>query len=427
MEYEILDEQSEPIKESLSQQGIRHTKRTGARVLESIANTPGNLLGTAQSISQAGSKLFGSKFTQGPKIPQAEELISKLGINTDQSGIFQNPIAQIPEFKIKGEGLQAQTQGEKDWDEVIKDAAALLFSNKIPTKSMIGRALGKSALGNIAKWGAEKFTGSTLAGEGAKFGTMLLAGTSGGRKELSNIEKQSYDKGWASVPPQAKFDVKPEMKKFKEAKKSISLSDRPDKEFLENRLDAMIKLGDNPEIKKFHGIKKDWNKWLRDPKIDDETRNKLKTYIGEANSGIARYGAKNPEFFNNYKIGEEIHGAMQSQNRVSKFINNNSLLKNIAHNPLTNALIYGSVGKAAHSVSYPKIAAVGAGILTAREVSRAMQLISKSPIAKRHYSKLLKASLAGNINVAARHLKKLDESFDNLDKNNPDEYDIIED
>jgi len=400
MRYELLDELPNT---SQDESTLGYAARTGARTLaragESIVGLPGDIVsGITGLVNYGVNKLTGLK---GP--------IGDIALPTSE-GIRKNVTK-----RLTGEYLEPQSSNEEFYDKIIGDAASLLvpLKGKVPFAKAIGGALGRSAIGNTAQWAAESVTDSPLVGAGAKIGAMALAGTIGGRKELTNLKNQSYKDAFSKIPEKVKFDLKPEKQKLEKLADIISKGDRPDKSFVLDRLNSINNVTQKTgkaNIKDLIDLKQDWNKYLADPNLPKSSRDAIKQAVGIVNDGVKRYGLKNPEFFKPYQAAEELTGALQSTNYVQKVLAKHPYLKDKVSNPFMQKLLWGGAIYGVGHTSLPAIAGVGGAALGIQQSAKAYQLLSRSPIAQRYYKDVINAALKNDVKAIAKNLSKLDKA-----------------
>ena len=206
MPYELLDEspQQEQSGRQQPESTLGFLGRTGARTLaragESIAGLPGDIASAGLGLANYGiSKVTGKP---GP--------IPKLPLPTSEA------IRENVTKPLTGNYLEPQSKNEQFYDDIIGDAAVLFspFKGKVPFAKGVAGALGRSAVGNTAKWATEQVTDSPVVGTGVKIGSMVLAGTLGGRKQLNTLKNDSYQKAFSKIKPNPKFNISPERSKI---------------------------------------------------------------------------------------------------------------------------------------------------------------------------------------------------------------------
>ena len=444
MPYELLEEAPASQDEST----LGYLGRTGARGLaragEAVAGLPGDIASGVLGLANYGiSKVTGQPGPLPDRVNLGPALFGPVGMAVDvASRAFgkESPVPQInlptsEDIKEKvtkpltGQYLEPQGRGEQLYDDIIGDAATLLIpvKGKVPFAKAVVGALGRSAVGNAAKWAAEEVTGSTLVGAGAKIGSMALAGTFGGRKELSKIKNQSYKEAFEKVPENAKFNFSPEKSQIEKLAKSLTKGDRPDKAFVLDRLQSINNVTNKAgkgSIQEAINLKQDWNKYLSDPSLPKSSRDVIKQAVGIVNEGIKRYGETNPAFFKPYQIGEELTGALQSTNYIQKVLSKHPVLQDSMKNPLMKNLLFGGAAYGIGKMSLPALVGIGSGVVGARESAKAYQLLSRSPIARRYYKDVIEATLKNDTKAIAKNLARLDKAANDFASKHP-EFDLL--
>lgn len=468
--FELGDENTSPEElfrpKNYLEEGVRHLGRTVARGTESILGIPGSVSEGILGLANAGiSKLTGKP---GP-LPEKVNLTPILGGPVVAAAHYGSKLlgkeSPFPEInlpnsedvkenftkKVTRNLLEPQSPKEETYDEVISDAAPILLSSLLggaKTAYDVGkaglRATGISAAGNTAKWAAETITGSPLIGQGVKVGTMIVAGTAGGRKELNKIKDAKYKTAFENLPPYATFNFSNALKKIKQIGKQYSKGDNPDKSFIADRVKAFEdlieksvpsssrstgildqygkpitksvagKIGGKANIRDATDIVKGWNQHLSDTKIPEVAKNALTRLVGAANEGIDKYGKTNPKFWEDWKIAKELHGAMVGTNYIQNIINKSPLLQDTIKNPVVKHLLYGGIAKGIYNTSVPKVAAGASAVVAAKNISKTAQLLLKSPYAQKAYGEWLLAGFKDNIPAMAKSAAKLNYYADKL-------------
>lgn len=458
MPYEILDEitpqanpshpTNAPGQESIPGAVLRNATSglvKGAGALESLYNLPDTL---ARAVITPAASYVYEKIT-GNKAPFAEMQQKAYEFGYDKPVIEQAAEAVLPKNY-----LQPRGEGEKFWQNVAQDAALILNPslggltlkqgvNKV--FSNLGGAIGRSALGNAAKWGTEVLTDSPLLGEGVKLGTMVLANMYGTRQNLERIKDSSYQQAIRNLSPEAKIDAVHEVGQIDKILSKFK-GDHPDKSFIEDRLKSLKKLvpekvkatttpstlvneagqaykiripgkrGGSIPVQELVNLKQGWNRYLEDPKLSTDAKAALQRGVGILNTALKRYGMKNPEFYNNYALGDELTKALRGGSKIQEFLESSPLLEKAVKNPLAKTLLGAGLIKGATAVSAPQLAAVGGGLLAAREGSRALKLIMESPAARKYYKDTLEAALRNDHKLALKSLKLLDTTAEKFSK-----------
>jgi hypothetical protein len=438
----------ELLKEEQPESALGTIGRGGARALarsaETILGLPGDIANTALGLTN-----FGIEKATGKPSP----LPAKVPIIQGSEDIKENVTEPLAKEFLPKDYIQPQGEGEKFFDEIASDAAALFFPAKgsIPFKGIAGRALksiGKSALANTAKWGAEALTDSPLVGSAVKLGTLLYTDLFGSRKELGSIKDNFYKESKAKIPTAAKINVKPEKLGIEKIITELDRGDLPDKKFLLDRAksfedivsknipsrkeaSSIINEAGKPYTKVIPGkrggealvnqiikIKQDWNQHLLDPNLGSKSKDVIKRLVGTANSAIQRYGTTNPEFYEPWKAAEELHGALNTKGLIQNILSKNPLLENSIKNPLVKYLLAPGIVKGGITgitkIGLPKSLGIAAGAKGAYDASRAIQLMASSPLARKYYKDFAQSALKNDSKAMLRDIRKLNHEADKL-------------
>lgn len=413
MPYELLDQKP-------AETGLGKIARGGARTLaragEAIAGLPGDIAATGLALGNLGlGKLTGQEniLPASTFLPTSEQLREEI----------TKPLT--------GEYLEPQTQGEKFWDDIIGDASTILvpFKGKVPFAKAAKRAFGIASAANAAKWGAETLTDSPLIGAGAKIGTVLLAGSAGGRRELGKMQKDLYKEGYSHVGPNAKINIVPEKTKINQFISKLNKGDSPNKKFLLERFSALDSL--SPEssnyanVNELINLKQDWNKHLRTFDLDKNSRRILKDGVNVLNQGIAKYGSKNPKFYQPYLKAEELTTGLNASNLIYNVLDKHPTLMKSIKNPLIKTLFGGGATYGFAKLSTPNLVGIASGAFAAKEAAKAYQLLITSPLARQYYKDLLVNIGKNDLKAAAKDIAKLNKEADSFLQKNPDRYEFI--
>lgn len=417
MQYKELEE----IEPTAPETNLGYLKRGAQRgfesVKESVRGLPGDILslvtmGAPKEIAGESNPLYTAKEAIRPYLPNTAELREK-----------------------REESLKPRTPGEEKFDQIIGDAAQLfmpggilkafgkgagLVQKGLSVGKQLGietaKSLGKSAVGNVAGWSAENLTGSPVAGGLVKMGTMAFASTAGGRGKMEKLQQQSYNEGFSKIPEGARFSMAPEENAFRKLIRNVEASKNPDKEFLVKQIELFQDLGGSPKIRDVIEQKQKWNALLRNDTGD--TAKTLKEMVNITNNGIHRYGKTNPAFFNSYKAGEELTGALRSTSYVQDFMASHPKLQEFIKNPTVKTLFTLGTGSAGYGLTHgvakhiiPSAAlatGVGSLALGGRAAARTYQLLTKSPIARNAYKNVIQGSFKNDSKAVARNLAVLD-------------------
>ena len=432
MAWEFIEEKPDFSNEPLYQTAARAIPRTLARGVEAIAGLPGDVGNSILGLANFGiSKVTGKKSPLPSKIPI-------FPTSEDINESITKPLG--------GEYLQPQSENEQFWDQITKDAATLWLpsAGKANIAKNVLKSATRSAVGNIAGWGAEEVTGSPLVGAGVKIGTMALSAIPGSRSQIKNIEKSSYNQAYKAIPDGKKVSISKAKDQIDKITRSVSRGDNPYKEEILKRFSAFDpliekpipekttlstilnesgtpfsksfsgKIGNNADIKDIISLKQDWNKHLRDPKIAEESSKYIKKGVGILNKVIEDYGKNNDAFYKPWKTAEELNNALNSTNLVQKALSKSPLLQKTVSNPVVKYALLGGIGHGISSIAPAKIAAGASAAIGANEAAKWGQLLWKSPIARNYYKNVISSTLKNDIPTAAKYAGKLSNVADKL-------------
>lgn len=317
-----------------------------------------------------------------------------------------------------------QYQLEERFNDFIGDTAAFLTGGPKDIRS----ALKVAGLGNLAGLAAHQF-GATPKGEaGVKLGTMLLSSLHGGRSALA----QQYENQYKNVQEGIKdlnlpaHKLEKDLADFIKKTKAGGLSSAK-KEALEQaqHLGTQIE-GAKIPAENIWQFKKDINQALFALKPNDPERKYLEQLIGIAKDNLKPIGS---ELYGQLASADEIFGSLAESrklgNFVKKYINPNSIKNNYVKMAL-KGLSYAvppAIGGAGYYTGGPVGLGLAGGLgslgIAVNESVKFINLLNKSPQARKVYGDMLISGLQGNAGVFRKHLAKLDQVANNFDKKHP--------
>lgn len=433
MAYKIINNNADYSDESLSKYGARTGVRTLARSVERILGTPGDIAQAAEGINNyIATKLTGEDtnipFFNPNLINLTNKGIEKLTGKSDLLGKYIAPTSdelRQTSSNLTGGLTEPKNENEAFYDTIISDAAALLMptaGGKLPLAKNIGKALTRSAIGNTAKWATEEVTGSPLLGTGVKIGTMALASTYGGRNKLEKLKKESYDAAENQLSNNVLSDFNPEIKKLGDILENVKKYPTKDKEYVSGILKDIKNIpseNGKASVRDMINFKKALNEHIFDGGIRSSTRRTLEDARNTVNEGIARYGKTNPEFYQQYKQGEELHRALEGTSYVQKLVSESPKLKKLVDNDLIKHLLHVGLYKGAAHLLTPGTAALAGGAYGLYQSGRTLQLIMDSPIAKTSYMNLMKAGLKNDLKALPKYLTQLNKAANDFEIKHP--------
>ncbi len=415
-------EEFDPEEESFGQSALRNASRTGAGILQTAAGIPGDLLSVADeyAVGPLSKAITGKEPTPYEKTPLGRLLPTGQTLKSGNSSY-----------------LKPQSKGEAAWDEFVADTTSLA----IPFGKAKKAAQGASALGKLGKK-VLKSAGIAGAGVGAesaakglgvnedtarnvKIGTVLLGslGNGAGFKGAEKLRNSLYDEARSLRDPLAKVDsinLKGRLDGLRKDLLKGSSSDASKKKTLQLITDTQdkIKKGKIP-VSELEELKISLNEarsgLFEDFKVDKKGRARARRNLNEFGSvldkSLDEYGKQNPEWHKLYKEANEVHGAIESSKKMSKFIARHtskiapssgaSLLAAAIYNPDKLLPIAGSL-------------ATGGGIIKGSEL---VARIMKSPRLRKHYLDVLDGALRQDAAFMNHNLQKLS---DEIEKNPED-------
>jgi hypothetical protein len=450
MEYKLRTNNPDIDDESNLHYAARTGARTIARPIEQKLGFGGNALQSVQNLIDYGSKTITGK----PSSIDVNDIIpgnDYINFVNDTISKFSGKPGPIPKIKsptskqleegssyLTGGLTEPQTENEKWYDEVLGDVG-LLFSdpssiikkgagNAVKIAKGLGgefvKSLTTSALGNTAKWATEEVTGSPLLGAAVKMGTMALASTAGGRKQLEQQEPIAYKNAYANLPEGTKSNFEPEIKKYGDIVEGIRKYPNVDKDYLLKTLkdiDIIPSENGKASVLDMINFKKGLNDHIFNGRLRGTTRKTLERARDVINEGIARYGKTNPDFYEPFKKAEELHRGLGASTYVKEFLSNNPKIEGIVDNPLIKYLLFDKTYKSVSNLVSPQAALIGSGALGLYESARAYKLLSESSLARDAYANLMKASLKGNVQAATKYTSQLNKAADDYEDKNPED------
>lgn len=415
MPYELINDNQEESALGTLGRGIA---RTGARVAESVAGLPGDLLG---GVAGLGNLITGGNI---PGLQSIQE-------NPFTSQSIRKNVTQ----KLTGNALEPQGGTEQFFDEVVGDIATLLTPGGIASKgaSLTGKGLAKAGAkalaGATVAGGVRSLGGSDQAAGLAKLATSVIGNTIGGRAALKKQMNQNYADAEFAIPNGAKIGAVPLRTKLGHDIKVITKGVSPVKnemlgvlEGVRNNISKDGKIG----VKDAWNLKRNINEWIGNDKIDKVTKRQLSKTLGDLNSSLGDYAKKNSDFANSFYPAEDMYKAIHQGSTVNKFLQNNvTLRKSLDKWQPASALGYSLYH---FNLAKPTTIVGGfAGGFGAREVVKMTEFLYNSPQARKYYASLIKASLAGDAATAAKDIRKIDQLAASYEKNQPQgRYELVE-
>lgn len=421
-------------EESNLEYGTRTTSRGLARAGEAIVGLPGDIASGLHGLANYGIEKSVGKKDFIPNFPYPT------------SDAVRRHITK----PLTGEYLEPKSGTEKFYDDIIGDAATLLIPTNAGAKitqltlkgasKALGKSVSRAAMANTAKWAGEALTDSPFVGAIAKMGTLFLSGMRGTREKIKDWKDDLYPQSMSKIPKGTTTNVVPQQNSMKTLINEVNKSDIPKKDFLTDRLESFNKLikpnvpgtrektaildqygkplskrvpgkrGGTIDVKELINLKKGWNNHLQTLSPKSTEFNYLKRGVGILNDAIETYGSKNHEFYQPYRMAEELHGALANSNLIKNFIDRYPAIRSKVDNPIVQHILGYSASHAIKDAHLGKsLGLTGLGV-GAYESAKALQLIMSSPVAKKAYQNAAKAAVRKDAAGLARSLSVLNKA-----------------
>ena len=433
MAYKLKQAVPDNADETLPGLITRTGLRTAARIGETVAGLPADIIGTGVNALS---------YATGGRTPTSEQLTQK-DIAKGVPSALQLPTSE--RFRegtkaVTGEYLEPKNEAEATGDEYASLVTALIT----PSSGIFG-LLGKGTdlLGKVPR--ALKIAGAALGGakavkalggsefsqESTKLGIMLASGLPGGRKALAEKAKEAYSVVEA-IPetvthkvPGLESSIKKlqkytEIGHLTEDKKAIQEFIGSVEGSLEKGTKRTFKGGKTISekaipIKELVQLEKDANQLLRDHKFPNQAKPYLSTLKKEIESTLKEYGETNKPWLEAYEESKDIYRGLHSRSAVNQFLDDNLSFEKTLKSSFTKGLLFGG------SLYYAPVATVGslAGTLAAKKIVKGVDLLASSKNARKYYADALKAALNDNKHAFTQSAKKLDHEAVKFEKENP--------
>jgi hypothetical protein len=408
--HSFFSQKKEPEKpsfetdEDLEREIERNQAQFTSRMIERLLGTPGNIY---QMLPEALHKVNPLHFLH-KHLPTEKQL---RGFSEKASLGYTKP----------------KTEFEEQVGDVGADVAS--FAMGSPGKTLLGglsKVIGIPIAGELAKEGIEQFGGSKSAQQYGKLGTMLLLDLWGLRRGIGEGGAYKYgikllDEAEKSIPKGAIADVKVFENKLNSLDKSLrgGVTGAHTSEALRaiDEIKGHIKNG-QMEAWRFPRIRKDINKLidnmkgfsLQGPpakikKAAVENLNQVKNALIQAGNRWGR--GKAPEFFKNWREGNEALSVFHRSNDLGKFFANKTKISNPVLKHLLGAGIYHHPGKLLGAAALKKTAEKSVEFPTVM-VTR----FFKSKVLRGLYQKVIREALKGESGAAASTIKKIEYEMD---------------
>ena len=320
-----------------------------------------------------------------------------------------------------------KTEFEEKVGEVGGDIAS--FAMGSPGKTLLGgisKVIGIPIAGELAREGIEQFGGSQAAQQYGKLGTMVLLDLWGLRRGVGEGGAYKYgikrlDEAEKAIPKNALADVKVFEKKLDSLEKGFrsGVTGPHTNEAIRaiGEIKGHIKNG-QMEAWRFPKIRKDINKLvdnlkgfsLEGPpakikKAAVENLNQVKNALIQAGNRWGR--GKAPEFFKNWREGNEALSVFHRSNDLGKFFSKRTKISNPVLKHLLGAGIYHHPGKLLAGAALKKTAEKSVEFPTIMATR-----FFKSKVLRSLYQKVMREAIKGEAGAAASTIKKIEKEME---------------
>lgn len=396
-----LDRLAIPIKQekSFTEALPRHIARTGARAVEAIGGSYGNL---QQTVGQGISSI--AEGIRGKELPQMRQMAEE---NRD--------LATSPEIKEKISSLtnkytEAQTPGEESYDEVVSDIADFVNPLMPFNKGKVGWKLGKGAINALAGQAGKyvaKFAGADESDQmKAKIATQVVSSLVSGWKSARTYKDEQYALAEKFLPKNASINIATQRNNLENLKTELLKGlgeENPAKAKIIaaiRKVESKIATNGDINIDELLPLRQDLNsiKYSKDLHGVEKLINPVVHNIDE---GLKKYGSANPKWYKPWSNGNAAHKGLQQSRKIS-----NTLLPLAEKYPKMSAgtlALYGLV----HA---PSAGAIATGVAGIKALEFGHRLLM-SPTLRNLYIKSLAQASAGNSGAAMRSALALDKKL----------------
>jgi len=402
-----------------TEEGRRHTARTGTRIAETLVGLPGDIRELFNSIA-----IGIPEYLSGEEMPRLRRAVE--GDPEMVGGITSAPTSRELREGISdvagGEFLQPQNKWEEFGDAISEDFAALA----IPIKGKVpfARSLGTSIIANSGAEVAKAFGGDKAAAAtklGLLFaGGMLGHGQGGVKQHINGLYKDME----ASIPKNAEVSAKGLSSKLDKIEATLRKGDPLDaskqpafqkiKAVRDKIKSGMISVEEGVELNKstneaIFGL----GELKRGQHQLYEIRNGLHETLGE-------YGKQNAEFLGKWKNANEAYAATETSRKVSKWVRKNIKPNNYIH----AAAALGLEGYAGGLGAVGATVGAGGAVAGTAYAAEVLKRVSQSPALRKYYQNVVTHSLKQNKTGFMRAIKQLDNGLKDSFETEP--YETVE-
>lgn len=393
------------------------------------------------SVASLGTQAVGA-LSNALVAPEYNEPIQK-GLQTVRENI-PFPGAYIQEqIQEAAPYLKPETRAQKAFDEIIGTTTSLFLpggltkaGNLIQTAGNVARAAGIAVGGQAAKEIAKTLGSSEGFANNIKMGVMLPLQIFGTKAQAQGIAQKVYGVADESIVDQV-YSPKNLVKQTKALSKNIGTGVHPDKVFIKEISDSISKAakGNKVPVKKIWDLKKEVNKHLERYDTPYQARPELLKLNGLLNQSLEEYGkASNPTFLANYKMGDQIHGALRTNIIMDKLLEKFPAAGSAIKNPITKTLLWGSpkavAGGISSALGHSPLGIAAAGTtLGAFETYKLVNRLMSSPVIRTLYKNAINSGLKQNlkafVNDAGKLDRKIQQETEEIQGKQKDVYQIL--
>lgn len=407
-----------------------------SRVSEMVEGAPGSLANTLRGLVGQGplelpeySPESFAKFLANPEegLSQAVEFkpVKTMGSVQERNVNYLEP------YLGKGT-LTAQNLPEQVIDDIFSTLPLALASGGIGALPL---AAGRAAAGSVAGQAAE---GIGLGPIGGLMGNILgsygfdlarLRATPGGiRKQATDLYKDHYVKG-RDAASGIQVDSRPfssklnrEWDRISDGKTGLNRSSRKEALYQLNNLEKEIK-ADRIDLNKIWDSKEHLNKLIK-KESDGDLRQFYKEMVGYINENILDEAAKKyPEFGEHYTPYLELYKAVEVPNALRKVFEKSTDIKSIVTNKVAQGVLGGTAlfgGPAGLVTAGKTLGTALPAAYAGRYATRAWDLFTKSPTARKLWGNIAQNALEENIPALKTSLIKFNREADKHTQNLPE-------
>lgn len=386
----------------------RHAARTGARVGETIAGFPGDVVHLTNYLA--------SYLPETPDIFKREpNFIQKAGAQALQSLPSSNELKEFSSHLTKGY-TDPKGAAEELGDEISSLATVLINPSKAVTGfpqflKTVGGSVGKAIGVKSAGKGAELLGADESTKNKVELGALFLTGFLG-KKSVDKYVGEQYDKARSSIPKGTMVNTTGLESALNQVDQllarglSTDTKDEVKKALSELKAKASGGAMELDElVESYHNI----NERLNSKKLFDELSTSEKRLLksrydlvkDEVENEIQKYGKSNPEFYKTWKGANDGFATIAQSKKVSRFLE--SKLGKIPHH-LAGSLALDLFLKS-------PAATIGvAGTYSAIKAGELLYRIAKSPTLRDHYTKFIMEAGNENLPGVIKHLEALNKA-----------------